>query len=106
MEARAPERSTDTNVVALRSATLAGERMGSVGEADPSARRAPASQPAIDETGRLLWSMPVLNGEAAITQLIRRVIDTGDTAVWGIDLVGSETTLQRAVLVAAGQQTD
>jgi hypothetical protein len=49
MEASAPQRTTCTNVVALRSATVAGERTGSVGEAGPSARRAPASQPAIED---------------------------------------------------------
>ena len=49
MEAGAPQRTTGTNVVALRSATVAGERTGSVGEAGPSARRAPASQPAIED---------------------------------------------------------
>ncbi|MFP5327697.1 MAG: hypothetical protein ACLGHT_09485 [Acidimicrobiia bacterium] len=45
MEANAPQRTTDTNIVALRGTTVAGERTGSVGEAGPSARRAPASQP-------------------------------------------------------------
>jgi hypothetical protein len=49
MEANAPQRTTDTNVVALRSAAIAGERAGSVGEAGPSARRAPASQPATED---------------------------------------------------------
>ena len=46
MEGNAPPRATDTNIVSLRSAAVAGERTGSVGEAEPSARRAPASHPA------------------------------------------------------------
>lgn len=48
MEANAPQRTSETNVVALRSAAIAGERTESVGEAGPSARRAPASQPATE----------------------------------------------------------
>ena len=46
-EAGAPHRATGTDAAALaiRSATVAGERTGSVREADPSVRRAPASQP-------------------------------------------------------------
>ena len=44
MEAGIPQRATGTNVVALRSAAVAGERAGSVGEAEPSARRALGSQ--------------------------------------------------------------
>lgn len=48
MVPNAPQRTTDTNVVALRSTAVAGERAGSVGEAEPSARRAPTSQPATE----------------------------------------------------------
>ena len=46
VEAHAPQRAIDSNIVALRSAAVAGERAGSVGEAGPSALRAPARQAA------------------------------------------------------------
>src|SRR5262249_2634725 len=45
----------------------------------------------------------VLNDQDAIGQLIDRVADYDTT--WGIDLLGSETALLRAMLAVAGQAT-
>lgn len=56
---------------------------------------------AVDEVGRVLWSVRVANDQNAIAELLDR-IDGGDEAVWAVDLVSSETALLRAVLAAAG----
>ena len=56
----------------------------------------------IDDTGQVMWSVRVANDQAAI-ELIDRVV--GHDAVWGIDLISSETALLRAMLTTARQAT-
>jgi transposase len=58
---------------------------------------------ALDDTGRVVWSTRVPNDQDAINQLLERA--EGHDAVWGIDLLGSETALLRALLAVARQAT-
>jgi transposase len=58
---------------------------------------------AVDETGRVQWSLRIPNDQAAIGQLLNRA--AGPNATWGIDLVSSETALLRAMLATARQTT-
>lgn len=57
---------------------------------------------AIDEAGRVLWSVRVVNGQAALSELVARV-PAEDEVCWAVDLIGCETALLRAVLIAVGQ---
>jgi transposase len=56
---------------------------------------------ALDEDGRLLWSIRVANSQAVIAGLIGRV-DSCDDAIWAVDMLGGETALLRAMLAASG----
>jgi transposase len=58
---------------------------------------------AVDEHGQVQWSMRVSNDQDAITALLGQV-ETGDEVSWAVDLIGCETALLRAVLLAAGHQ--
>jgi len=58
---------------------------------------------AVDEHGQVLWSMRVSNDQDTLTELLDRV-DAGDDVSWAVDLIGCETALLRAVLMAAGHQ--
>src|SRR3954447_4640967 len=51
------------------------------------------------------WSMRVSNDLDTLTELLDRV-DAGDDVSWAVDLIGCETALLRAVLMAAGHQGD
>ena len=55
---------------------------------------------AVDEHGQVLWSMRMTNDQDALTELLGRV-DAGDQVSWPVDLIGCETALLRAVLLAA-----
>jgi transposase len=55
----------------------------------------------VDDTGRIVWSVRIANGQHDLTKLVDRT--HGADVVWGIDLVGSEAALLRAVLAVAGQ---
>jgi len=57
---------------------------------------------AIDEAGRVLWSVRVVNDQAALSELVARV-PAEDEVCWAVDLIGCETALLRAVLIAVGQ---
>jgi transposase len=58
---------------------------------------------AIDGEGRSLWSMRVLNDQAAIEALIARAGQAGVEVRWAVDLTCAAATLLLALLVAAGQ---
>jgi transposase len=58
---------------------------------------------AVDVSGRVLWSTRVANDQQAITELIGRLQDDAEV-LWAVDLVGCETALLRAMLVAAGHR--
>ena len=58
---------------------------------------------AVDEHGQVLWSQRISNDQDALTELLGR-INAGDQVSWAVDLIGCETALLRAVLVAAGHQ--
>jgi hypothetical protein len=48
-----------------------------------------------------VWSVRIANEQHDLTDLVDRT--NGADVVWGIDLVGSEAALLRAVLAIAGQ---
>jgi transposase len=56
---------------------------------------------AVNEDGRLLWSIRVANDQAIIADLMGRV-DNRDKVTWAVDLLGGETALLRAMLAVAG----
>jgi hypothetical protein len=58
---------------------------------------------AVDEFGRVQWSTRIPNDQTAIGELLSRAADHDVT--WGIDLVGCETALLRAMLAVAQQTT-
>jgi transposase len=58
---------------------------------------------AVDEHGQVRWSMRVSNDQDALTELLDRV-GPDDEVSWAVDLIGCETALLRAVLLAAGHQ--
>ena len=58
---------------------------------------------ALDDAGQVAWSTRVANDQDAIGQVLNRA--EGHDAVWGIDLLSSETALLRGVLAVAGQAT-
>jgi transposase len=58
---------------------------------------------AVDEHGQVLWSVRISNDQDTLTELFGR-IDAGDEVSWAVDLIGCETALLRAVLMAAGHQ--
>ncbi|MEV4623830.1 IS110 family transposase [Asanoa sp. NPDC049573] len=59
---------------------------------------------AVDVAGRVLWSMPVVNDQQAIAEMLARV-SADDEVLWAVDLIGCETGLLRAMLAAAGHRT-
>ena len=56
---------------------------------------------AVDEHEQVRWSMRVSNDQDALTALLGKA-ETGDEVSWAVDLIGCETALLRAVLMAAG----
>lgn len=59
---------------------------------------------AVDETGKKLLSLKVLNDEAQIIEVITSITDLADGRVWAIDILGTPSALLVALLVNAGEQ--
>jgi transposase len=79
---------------------VAGARIAWVGiDAGKQAHHAAA----VDEQGRLLWSVKVPNDQAAIEQVLARAVDTAVEVRWAVDLTSPGSALLLAVLVAARQ---
>ena len=54
---------------------------------------------AVHEYGQVRWSLRVSNDQDALTALLGKA-ETGDEVSWAVDLIGCETALLRAVLLA------
>ena len=59
---------------------------------------------AVDETGKKLLSLKVLNDEAQIIEVITSITDLADGRVWAIDILGTPSALLVALLANAGEQ--
>jgi transposase len=59
---------------------------------------------AVDAEGRPVWSVRVVNDQAAIEALIARAGQAGVELRWAVDLTCAAATLLLALLVAAGQR--
>ncbi len=58
----------------------------------------------IDEAGTTLWSVRVVNDQAAILDAIAGVLARGERVVWGVDVTGTMSGLLLALLAAHGQR--
>lgn len=58
---------------------------------------------AVDETGRVVFSRKVVNGQAAIEQLIARTTSKAAEVVWAVDMTSGAASLLLMLLLATGQ---
>lgn len=58
---------------------------------------------AVDETGTVVFSRKVANGQAAIEQLITRTTKKTPEVVWAVDMTSGAASLLIALLLATGQ---
>lgn len=58
----------------------------------------------IDEAGTTVWSVKVVNDEAAILDAVGGVLARAEVVVWGVDVTGTMSGLLLALLAAHGQQ--
>ena len=58
----------------------------------------------VDETGKKMLSLKVLNDEAQILEVIAAVNEVAPDRVWSIDILGTPSALLVALLAKAGEQ--